>query len=138
MRTGLQLNPDMISGYYWLGRAQLAAGRPDAALESMRREKAGVYRLTGLAVVNHALGRSAESEAALQKLMVERGDDAAYQVAEVHAFRGELDEAFKWLERAYELDDPGMMFIKVDVRQAGVRQDPRYPALLKKAKPPEE
>jgi hypothetical protein len=33
---------------------------------------------------------------------------------DVYAFRGEADEAFEWLERAYEQRDAGLPEIKTD------------------------
>ena len=38
----------------------------------------------------------------------------AYSMALVHAGLGEKDEAFEWLERAYEVRDQGVVFLKVD------------------------
>jgi TolB-like protein/tetratricopeptide (TPR) repeat protein len=137
LRTALQLNPRQVSGQYWLGRASLAAGRASEALEIMQREEAVLYRLTGLAVAYQALGRRAESDAALKELKASYGDAAAYQICEVYSYRGELDEAFAWLERAYQLHDAGLRYIKADIRQAGIRQDPRYRAFLKKMNLPE-
>jgi predicted Zn-dependent protease len=137
LRTALQLNPRQVSGQYWLGRALLAAGRASEALEIMQREEAVLYRLTGLAVAYQALGRRAESDAALKELKASYGDAAAYQICEVYSYRGELDEAFAWLERAYQLHDAGLRYIKADIRQAGIRQDPRYRAFLKKMNLPE-
>ena len=51
----------------------------------------------------HALGRRSESNAALAAFKSKYGGEMAYQVAEVHAFRGEADLALEWLERAYDL-----------------------------------
>ena len=36
----------------------------------------------------------------------------AYQIAGVHAFRGETDLAFEWLKRAYGQRDNGVTWIK--------------------------
>jgi tetratricopeptide (TPR) repeat protein len=137
MRTALQLSPHQLSGHYWMGRVVLAAGRAGEALESMQREETLLYRFTGLAIAYHALGRRIESDAALKQLEASCGDMAAYQIAEVHSYRGELDEAFAWLERAYQLHYAGLGFIKADVRQAGIRKDPRNAVLLKKMNLPE-
>ena len=61
----------------------------------------------------------------------------AYQIAEVHAFRGESDLAFEWLERAYVQRDPGVSEIKYDRLMHGIVGDPRYKAFLRKLKLPE-
>ena len=72
------------------------------------REPEEAFRLWALAIIHHAAGRRAESDAALQELIAKYQTDAAYQVAEVYAARGEADLAFEWLERAYAQRDPGL------------------------------
>jgi hypothetical protein len=39
---------------------------------------------------------------------------AALHIAQVYAFRGEADEAFQWLDRAYLQKDPGLVGMKGD------------------------
>ena len=62
-------------------------------------------RDSGLASVYHAMGRKAESDAALARVSKERGSDVAFEVAQAHAYRGESDQAFAWLDRAYAQKD---------------------------------
>jgi hypothetical protein len=50
----------------------------------------------------------------------------------VYAWRGELDEAFKWLDRAYAQHDSTLVHIKFDPLLAGIRDDARYVAMLTK------
>ena len=59
-------------------------------------------------------------------------DTAAYQIAEVYAYRGEVDRAFEWLERAYAQRDSGLSQIKGDPHFKRLERDPRYAALLEK------
>ena len=79
----------------------------------------------------HALGRRSESDAALAALKSKHAGEMAYQIAEVHAFRGEADPAFEWLERAYDQRDGGLSDIKSDRFLRGLVGDPRYKALLR-------
>jgi hypothetical protein len=60
-----------------------------------------------------------------------------YGVAEARAFRGEPDQAFEWLVKAYEARDPDLMFIKDDPLLGTLRGDPRYKALLRRMHLPE-
>jgi tetratricopeptide (TPR) repeat protein len=62
------------------------------------------------------------------------GNVAAYKVAQVHAHRGEIDSAFRWLDRAYRQRDPGMIQVRVDPFLQSLRKDARYKALLAKMK----
>jgi adenylate cyclase len=57
--------------------------------------------------------------------------------ATVHAFRGESDEAFKWLDRAYAEKDLLLYTIKYRTEFDKLHGDPRYKALLKKMNLPE-
>ena len=102
------------------------------ALEEMEKETGEWEKLSGEALAYHALGRRAESDQALKKLIATRQSDAAYQIAEAYAYRGQIDEAFAWLERAYQQRDPGTPEFKTDPLMKGLRQDPRYAKLLKK------
>jgi serine/threonine-protein kinase len=83
----------------------------------------------------HALGRRSEADAALAALKGKFADVAAFQIAEVHAFRGEVDLAFEWLERAYDQRDGGLSDIKFDRLLQRLVGDPRYKAFLRKLTP---
>ena len=80
---------------------------------------------------------SAGKDQELADLKEKEGDVAAYQIAEVHAFRGEDDLAFEWLQRAYDQRDSGVLSIKDDRLMRGLLGDPRYKAFLRKLKLPE-
>jgi len=86
----------------------------------------------GQAIAYHALDRKADSDAALAGLIAKHSEDSAYQIAEVYAYRGQLDKAFEWLNRAYDQRDPGVPEIKTDPLLENLRHDPRYIAFVKK------
>ena len=136
-RKTLELDPDGASRHHPIGLALLLQGKTDAALREMQQETDESWRLSGLPLVFHALGRRSESDAALAALKGKYSRDSAYQIAEAHAFRGEVDLAFEWLERAYAQRDGGLAEIKSDRLLRGLAGDPRYKAFLKKLKLPE-
>ena len=103
----------------------------------MEQETDEIWRLAGLSLAFHALGRRSESDAALATFKSKHAGEMAYQIAEVHAFRGEADLAFEWLERAYDQHDGGLADIKGDRFLRGLAGDPRYKAFLRKLKLPE-
>jgi hypothetical protein len=55
----------------------------------------------------------------------------------VYSFRGEPDETFKWLDRAYEQKDPQLITVKFEGPLNSLHGDPRYKAFLKKMNLPE-
>jgi TolB-like protein/cytochrome c-type biogenesis protein CcmH/NrfG len=137
IRTALELSPDLSQGWYRLGLVLLEKGQARAALEAMQRERAENWRLPGLALAWHALGRRTESDAALKEATDKYADTMAYQIAEVYAYRGEVDEALAWLERAYRQRDSGLACcLKTDPLMKSVKDDARYAALLRKMKLP--
>jgi serine/threonine-protein kinase len=89
-------------------------------------------RDSGLAIVYHALGRKAESDAALARHARKYGDEWPYSVAQPYGFRGEADRAFDWLAKAYARRDPDIRFVRDDPLLVRLRGDPRYKALLVK------
>jgi hypothetical protein len=58
-------------------------------------------------------------------------------IAGVYAWRGEIDKAFEWLERAYRARNAGLTWLKIDPNFRSLRGDARYRALLRKMKLPE-
>jgi TolB-like protein/tetratricopeptide (TPR) repeat protein len=130
-RRGLDLAPTHARLLRGLGLVLLQAGRNQEALAIFDRHAVPWMRHLGLALAHHALGQEAESRRALEALVAEGAASSAYQVAQVHAFRGEREEAFAWLERAVRQRDSGIPYLKFDPLLAPLRADPRYQALLR-------
>ena len=80
----------------------------------------------------HARGQPEQSAAALQELVEQRSEDAAYQIAGVYAYRGDVDLAFAWLERAYAQHDAGVGQVMWDPLLRNLHRDPRWQTFLKK------
>jgi tetratricopeptide (TPR) repeat protein len=131
-QMALSLAPDGVRDQYLLGLVLLAQGDAPAALAAIEQEPADVYRLTGTAIVQHALGDAGASDAALEELIERFAADGAYQVAEAYAFRGEVDYAFEWLARAHENRDTGLASLLLDPLLANLHNDPRWEPLLEK------
>lgn len=132
MRTVLRLAPGHFSGEATIGAALLAKGEPEAALAAIERESHEVWRLIGLPMAYHDLGRKAESDAAVVELIEKYERDAPYNIAYVFAYLGEADRAFAWLDRAVASGDPGLLDIAVQPEFASIRNDPRWVPFLRK------
>jgi TolB-like protein/DNA-binding winged helix-turn-helix (wHTH) protein/Flp pilus assembly protein TadD len=138
LAKGLDLNPNQMSMIHEIrGEVYLAQGRPQEALAEMEKEPQALYRNLGMALACHALGRGRESDAALARLISQNSNDGAYQIAQVYAYRGELDQAFEWLNRAHKQHDSGLLWLKTDLKLKSLHKDPRYAELLKKLNLPE-
>ena len=60
----------------------------------------GIAKDQGLAIVHHVRGQEAEANAAIARLTADPGVEPAARLAEIYAFRGNVDESFKWLDSA--------------------------------------
>lgn len=129
-RKVLALSPGWLSGHYYLGRILLARKDVQGALALMRQEPSRFWQLTGLTLVYHALGQHQESDAALAELKRMNPVGICYQLAEAHAYRGETDAAFEWLERSLETHDSGLTDATIDPLLRDLHGDPRWAAFL--------
>jgi TolB-like protein/Tfp pilus assembly protein PilF len=126
-----ELSPDAPS-HIFLAEIYVMQGRPQDALAEIERERTDPFRLQRYAIAYHALGREKESDAALRELIAKYDTIAAFQIAQVYAFRKQPNEAFEWLDRAYAQRDGGLVETKVNPLLKSLHGDPRYAALLKK------
>jgi TolB-like protein/DNA-binding winged helix-turn-helix (wHTH) protein len=55
-----------------------------------------------------------------------------YRLAEINTYLGDKEEAFRWLEKAYEERPNWIPWIKVDPSLDALRSDPRFAALLRR------
>jgi tetratricopeptide (TPR) repeat protein len=131
-KKALQISPDYAAAHVALATDYLALSRPEDALREVQNEKDPAWRLIGFPLVYHALGQKKEADAALADLVAKLPKDAAYQIAEAYAYRGERDAAFQWLDRAFSQRDGGLTEIKGDPLLKSLEHDPRYTEILKK------
>jgi TolB-like protein/DNA-binding winged helix-turn-helix (wHTH) protein len=127
-----ELNPQLAGLHLTRGKIFLSEGRPQEALAEMQKETAEWEKLWGESLAYFALGRRADSDNALKKLIATHQDDCAYQIAEVYAYRGETEKEFEWFERAVRQRDPGAPELKINPIMKNLRQGPHYAELLKK------
>jgi TolB-like protein/predicted Zn-dependent protease len=132
-RKSLAISPTSDGSHYALGRILLARGQLQAALKEMQAEVAIGSTESGLALVYHALGQKADSDAVLARVSRAEAGEWPYGVAVIYAYRGQRDKAFEWLEKDYELRDPDLlMFVRGDPELVQLRGDQRYTALLRR------
>jgi TolB-like protein/DNA-binding winged helix-turn-helix (wHTH) protein/cytochrome c-type biogenesis protein CcmH/NrfG len=132
LKRCLQLNPDVPHAHQVLGLVYLATGHQQEALAEINAEPSVRWQFQGQALVYHALNREGDAERALADYIAKYKNEAAYEIAEIYAFRNENAKAFEWLERAYTQRDAGLVALKVDPLVRGLHTDPRYRAMLEK------
>jgi cytochrome c-type biogenesis protein CcmH/NrfG len=125
-QRAMDLNPatGLLQGR--LGAIRMMQGRHEEAIAAYGKERLEYARLSGSALAYHALGRAADSDAALNALVQKYGDSCAFQAAENHAFRGDVEGAFDWLERAYAQRDHGLHAVLHSFFLKPLHADPRW------------
>jgi TolB-like protein/Tfp pilus assembly protein PilF len=138
-RTVLSLAPGRRVAHYQIGSALLLKGDAQGALAEFEQETGEYWKMLGLPMAYYALGRKADSDAALAAQIAKWEKDAPSGIAFVYAYRGEFDQAFKWFDRAAEYGDPGLAVIVTANLFDKIHADPRWlPFLRKIGKAPEQ
>jgi TolB-like protein/Flp pilus assembly protein TadD len=138
-RTVLSLSPNNAGAHCQLGVALLLKGDAYSGLAEIEQETSEIYKVIGLPMAYHALGRKADSDAALAALIAEYEKEAPSNIATVYALRGEADKAFAWLDKAIEYGDGGLGEIVTENLLDKIHADPRWlPFLHKIGKAPEQ
>jgi serine/threonine protein kinase/tetratricopeptide (TPR) repeat protein len=134
------LEMDQNSGYaHWaLGNVYLHKGMLEQAIAEYQKS----IPLSGdspdepasLAYVYAISGKTQEARQILGDLQqrAKRSYVAPTMIASVYAALGEKDQAFAWLDKAYEERDFILIFLKVDPTFDRLRSDPRFPTLMQR------
>ncbi len=131
-RRAVALAPNRTTVHVQLGSTLLLQNRPEEALVEFDLEPVDWSRMTGRALAFAITGKHDLARAELDAMRQKIGGAAAYQYAEINAQLGDPDEAFRWLERAREIRDPGLAAnVFVDPYLDPLRSDPRYDVLVR-------
>jgi TolB-like protein/DNA-binding winged helix-turn-helix (wHTH) protein/Flp pilus assembly protein TadD len=132
------IDPGFWVAHIMRGRVYEQSRNWEAAIRSFER----AYNTSGgspiaLSLKGSALalsGRRTEAEQIVHDL-IEAGNRRFIPpstIALVYAGLGDAESALKWLERAYEARDVGMMFLTIDPKWSDLRLNSRFQALLKR------
>ena len=137
-QKALEMDPHFAEVYGYLRRCYDQTGMYKEAIAARQMRR----RLAGLDAEETAALREAAAAASArvywQKRLEQQVEESkrelstAVDMAEIFAQLGEKDEAFKWLERAYEERSVMMMYLKVLPNLDPLRSDSRYADLLRR------
>jgi len=125
-----ELNSSAPWAHAGLGLAYLLQNKFEEAATEAQADAGEWARLLIVSCARWAQKRVPESDAALNELIKNEAELAAYQIAEANAYRGNKDKAFEWLERARRQRDPGLGDLLRDPLLENLRNDPRWNAFL--------
>jgi len=131
-RVATSLSPNSDEFRMGLALALFERGDWPALLAELPSWPEGPTRRLASTQALHALGREAESKAALAELIKRDGAELPYWVAVAMAKRGDADGAFAWLDRLISLTKFMSSGAHKDPGLAQLRTDPRWLPLLRK------
>ncbi len=131
-RKGAELQPTAAASHRWQVLIAVLRGDGATALREAELEPGGSYQRFVLALAQYARGDRPAADAALNELITQDRDFAAYQIAEVYAWRGETEKAFEWLQIAFDSHDTGMLSLLIDPLLRDLRHDQRFHSFLVK------
>ena len=126
----VELSPNVPIGRSGIGLSYFFEGRYAEAAAAAEAGTVEWSKLTALSAIYFKMNRTAEAQAALDLLIKDNADTAAYQVAEVYADRGDNGRSFEWLERAKRQHDPGLSGLTIDPMFKGMYTDPHWQPFL--------
>ena len=119
------------SGYHTgnLAMLRVLQGHPAEAIELAADSDDESRRLSVLAMAHFDLGNSDASDRSIDALNRVSTESFPLNIARAHAWRGETEEAFRWLERAID-EGRSIDGIKNDPFLSDLHADPRWQPLL--------
>jgi TolB-like protein/class 3 adenylate cyclase len=126
----IELNSSAPWAHAGLGLSYLLENKFEEAATASQADAGEYCRLLVVSCARWGQKRAQESDAALAELTANDSETAAYQIAQVYAYRGDKDRAFEWLERARRQRDPGLAFLRRDPLLPNLHGDQRWNAFL--------
>ena len=134
--AGLVINSNHFLLHLRLAHAYSRKGMCGKAIEEARTavtlSGGSVETLAGLGQAYAAAGMRSEMQEVLDQLEEQAKERyvSAYYVAKIHAALGDKEQAFAWLEKAYEERNPDLIELKVEPALDCLHSDHRFADLL--------
>jgi eukaryotic-like serine/threonine-protein kinase len=135
-RAAQKLQPDAPVAYTALLQALFGKGLLDEAFALEKRRFGGDPELASALDRGYAEAGYPGAERRLADVLAGRfgkpGGTGSFHMANLYVHAGDRARALEWLERAYELRDPNMPYLRSGPQWDLVRSDPRFQALLRR------
>jgi len=138
LQKTLELDANFLFARDLLGQTYTQKGMHEQAIAEIEKAVALSNRRTlSLRALGHAYALAGKPEAARQilaelKQLAAQKYVSAYDIALVHAGLGEKDQAFEWLEKAFDEHNGWLVFLNVEPRFDGLRAEAAFLALRRK------
>lgn len=135
-----EMAPNFPNPYFWLGAAYLEKKDYNKALEAFQKAVTYSHRapvaLSGLGIAYARAGNTKEGEGVLAELLEasKKRYVPEFFLACLYGALGRKDEAFGWLDKAYQERANGLSIIRAIPLADDLRSDPRFSDLLERLK----
>jgi len=137
-QKALELDPNYSWAYLWIGQAYLGKRMYNEAIaninKAIRLSEGNVRMKATLGYAYAVAGRRGDGQLIIDELQMQSKQKyvSAYFIAVIYSGFGDKDQAFTWLEKAYQERHPYLTLLKVEPVFDNLRSDSRYAELLRK------
>jgi eukaryotic-like serine/threonine-protein kinase len=136
-RKALEMFPNFFLPHMALGTALFQKGDYSAGIEEMEKAKAIEPTPPSIGILGYAYAKSGRKEEARKLLadlkeLSKRRYVASYWIAMIYVGLDEKDEAFAWLEKAYQERSWWLCWLKMDPMVDSLRSDARFTDLMRR------
>jgi serine/threonine protein kinase len=138
MRKSVELEPNFWSAHFGLGLAYTEKKMyADAIKELQAATTISGNSPTPLAMLGYAYAVSGKRDRARQVMtqlneLAKHRHVSPYDLAVIYVGLGDKNQAFKWLDKAYEEHDPSLALLKIAPWLDSLRSDSRFSALIRR------
>ena len=136
-RKAVEMFPNFFLPHMALGEALFEKGDYSTAIEELQKAKAMESTPLPIGNLGYAYAKSGRKDEA-RKLLAGLKEQskaryvASYWIALIHAGLDEKEDAFAWLEKAYQERSWWLVWIKMDPKVDSLRSDPRFTDLMRR------
>ena len=145
LQTIIDMDPNFVVAHSVLGNVYVQQGLFEQAMAEYQKvlrlsKGVAVVETTMKAIIGHAYAKWGKRSEALKMLgeIEESSCPSLHAIAEVHAALGQRDQAFEWLNKAFDLHDMQMVSMKTNPTLDGLRSDARFAELMQRVGLPQD
>ena len=140
MQQAAALDADQREILFPLGTIYVEKGMYDEGISEFLKLGDAPHALGHLGNAYARAGRTAQARAILPKLKdhIDKTGIGRYEIALIYAGLKDNNSAFDWLEKAYQVRDKGLTYLKIDPCMDNLRSDPRFQSLMNRVGFPAE
>jgi tetratricopeptide (TPR) repeat protein len=139
LNGSIKMDPAFSAAHNWIAVAYAEQGKANEAIqesqEALSLSDNDPFLYAALGAVYAACGQTDKAYRILDDIKARLNNPTkpmAAPIAEIYAVLGNKDEAFMWLERAYDTREAQLSQINAEVFWDNLRSDPRFQVFLRR------